>query len=201
MNINNQIIIGICGKAGSGKDTIADHIVEWYGFKKLCFADPLKRACSEAFGIPLSHFYDTTLKEVKDPYWHVSPRQIAQYVGTELFRDSMQGLKGVAIQKQFWVYRFLKDVVENSNISFVVSDVRFNNEAEVILNRGGYLFNVISNRAPESVGISNHASEAGIDFSKLPHQERIYEIKNDTDVSLFELKSQVNQIFHYQIKF
>jgi hypothetical protein len=43
------MIIGISGVANSGKDTIADRLVDFHRFIKLSFADPLKRICMDAF--------------------------------------------------------------------------------------------------------------------------------------------------------
>jgi len=43
------MIIGVAGLAGSGKDTVADHLVEYHGFVKVALADPLKRICREVF--------------------------------------------------------------------------------------------------------------------------------------------------------
>lgn len=43
------MIVGVCGRAGSGKDTIADILVRNHGFVKVAFADPLKRVCRDIF--------------------------------------------------------------------------------------------------------------------------------------------------------
>lgn len=43
------MIIGICGRAGSGKDTAADFLVKEHGFVKVALADPLKRIAREVF--------------------------------------------------------------------------------------------------------------------------------------------------------
>jgi len=43
------VIIGVCGLAGSGKDTVADILVKNHGFVKIAFADPMKRFCKEMF--------------------------------------------------------------------------------------------------------------------------------------------------------
>lgn len=43
------MIVGLCGAAGSGKDTVADFMVKNHGFVKIAFADPLKRICKEVF--------------------------------------------------------------------------------------------------------------------------------------------------------
>lgn len=37
------MLIALTGYAGSGKDTIADHLVESHGYVKLAFADPLRK--------------------------------------------------------------------------------------------------------------------------------------------------------------
>lgn len=47
--MSERPIIGICGKAGSGKDTAADHIVQEHGFAKVALADLVKRMCKMAF--------------------------------------------------------------------------------------------------------------------------------------------------------
>jgi hypothetical protein len=43
------MIIGISGQAGSGKDTVADFLVEDFTFCKVALADPIKRFCAEVF--------------------------------------------------------------------------------------------------------------------------------------------------------
>lgn len=43
------MIIGLCGQAGVGKDTVADFLVKNHGFVKVALADPLKRICREVF--------------------------------------------------------------------------------------------------------------------------------------------------------
>ncbi len=41
------MIIGIFGKKGHGKDTIADYLVDNYNFHKLSYAEPIKKICRE----------------------------------------------------------------------------------------------------------------------------------------------------------
>lgn len=43
------MIIGLCGQAGAGKDTVADFLVKNHGFVKVALADSLKRICREVF--------------------------------------------------------------------------------------------------------------------------------------------------------
>ena len=44
------MIIGICGFIGSGKDTIADYLVNLHGFRRESFANSLKDAVAQIFG-------------------------------------------------------------------------------------------------------------------------------------------------------
>jgi ABC-type glutathione transport system ATPase component len=43
-------IIGIVGFIGSGKDTVADYLVNFHRFKRESFANSLKDAVSQVFG-------------------------------------------------------------------------------------------------------------------------------------------------------
>ena len=81
-------LIGICGHAGSGKDTVADYIRHAHDNTwKLAFAKPLKEAAAILFGIPLDAFTETDWKEVPDAYWDLTPRAAAQFFGTEMVRE------------------------------------------------------------------------------------------------------------------
>lgn len=46
-----MLILGLAGNAGSGKDLVADRLVNNHGFTKMSFADPMKRFCRFAFGL------------------------------------------------------------------------------------------------------------------------------------------------------
>ena len=57
------LVIGLCGKANSGKDTIGAYLEDSWMFKQTAFAAPLKSAVSELFGVPIDMFNDRTKKE------------------------------------------------------------------------------------------------------------------------------------------
>jgi len=57
------MILGISGKMGAGKDTIADVLVSKHGFTKLSFATAIKEICSNVFNIDSNYFYDRVLKD------------------------------------------------------------------------------------------------------------------------------------------
>ena len=119
-------VVGVCGDIGHGKDTTADHLVRDFGFRRVAFADALKRSCAEATGIPLGHFYDREEKEVAASGYgyRKSPRQIAQVMGSEGFRN--------LVDPDIWVKRLgieIEQIRAEGYIGAVVPDVRFGNEA------------------------------------------------------------------------
>ena len=109
MNSNLKVqckLIGLTGHAGVGKDTVRSYLHKKYpNTWGLAFADSLKEAAAQLFGIPLDHFYDSQVKEVTNPYWNVSPRQIAQFFGTEMVRDHLHKLLPEMAAGDFWIHR------------------------------------------------------------------------------------------------
>lgn len=161
------LIIGVNGLAGAGKDTISNMVLlslqNDHRLKGQCFAFAysLKKAASVIFNVPLEHFYDRTLKEVVVPYWGMSPRQMAQQLGTEACR------KG--IRDDIWI-KSLESTVVSSGVDIAfVTDVRFDNEAEFVHKYNGIVINLYR---PDQVAIadSGHASEAGIDSKLVTHK-------------------------------
>lgn len=96
-------IIGITGKAGSGKDTVADLLVRDHGFVKVALADPLKRICKEVFGFTDEQLWgpsekrnapdlrfprhngdlNTPAKSLAQWPLYLTPRHALQQLGTE----------------------------------------------------------------------------------------------------------------------
>ncbi|MCH9715580.1 MAG: AAA family ATPase [Gammaproteobacteria bacterium] len=153
------VIIGLCGAAGSGKSEVAKYLCEHHGFEELAFATPLKKACSALFDIDLSRFNDQEQKQVMDPRWKVTPRMIMQSVGT-MIRDHMaQAIPHLNLSedRRFFTHLFetyMEDVDDNSK--FVISDVRFADEANAILKLGGEIY-CIEN--PQIESRDSHESE------------------------------------------
>jgi hypothetical protein len=115
------MIIGIAGRKGHGKTTIANALADAFpGYKLMAFADPI-RAFAEACGFDLSR------KEEPDPRLAISPRRFMQTAGTE-FGRSMMG-------EDFWVNSMAARAESSSAI--VIHDVRFPNERNWIRERGG----------------------------------------------------------------
>lgn len=141
------MIIGITGVAGSGKDTVADYLASKYGFIKVSFASILKEMLAIA-GLPEPSDRDDKEKPVK--CFNFTWREAAQTLGTEW---------GRALDENIWVKLTMAKLDLTKN--YVISDVRFDNEAEVIAHYGGIIVQ-LTGRYVELGGNSEHSSEKGI---------------------------------------
>ena len=171
---HSPLIIGINGIAGAGKDTIANMVAlsldrdNGFKVKTFAFADRLKQASAVVFGIPLEDFYDRTKKEVVVPFWNMSPRQMAQKMGTEACR--------VGIRDDIWFKALHQEIMASGVDVAFITDVRFDNEALYV--RGETYEEVDGNSQPHNpypgvvvnifrtnqslIADSDHASEKGI---------------------------------------
>ena len=152
--IHVKRLIGLTGKARSGKDTTAYILEQEHRFARHSFAFSLKQACKNIFGLSESQV-NGALKEEYDSYWEKSPRQIMQLVGTECLR--------VNFGETIWLQSLEKRVNLNPEQEFVVvSDVRFDNEAKWIRENGGVVWEI---RRQDITEVSPHSSELGVDHS------------------------------------
>lgn len=120
-------IIGIVGKKRSGKDTVADYLVQNYGYIKLSFASPLKEIIKTLFDFDDEQINGNE-KEIIDDYWNITPRRAMEYIGTNVFRKNISELIP-NIGENFWsdiLYNKCKKISEkNNDVKIVISDVRF----------------------------------------------------------------------------
>lgn len=142
-------IIGIVGLAGAGKNTVADVLIDRYGYELDSFAKPLKDITSILFGWDrdtVEGIKGRELREAKDEFWSeklgrdVSIRSMLQFLGTDLFRDNLD--------QDIWINSFLKRNQDPSK-KIVVADVRFTNEIKVIKELGGKIVRVKRGEDPQ----------------------------------------------------
>ena len=145
------MIIGITGFIGSGKDTIADYLCTFHGFKRLSFAASLKDAVSSVFGWNREYLEGSTKasrewREQKDVWWserlgmEITPRWILQYWGTEVCRNGFHN--------DIWVAS-VENKLRQANDNIVITDCRFANEVTAIKSSGGITMRVSRGQPPE----------------------------------------------------
>lgn len=134
------MIIGVCGFIGSGKDTIADYLVGFHGYRRDSFAGTLKDAVAAVFGWDRELLEGRTpearaWREQVDPWWatrlnmpDLTPRWVLQYWGTDVCRR--------AFHDDIWIAALEARLARRSD-NTVISDVRFPNEIASIRNAGG----------------------------------------------------------------
>lgn len=139
------MIIGICGLIGSGKDTVADFLVNNYNYKKESFAAALKDAASVVFNWDRNLLEGRTVearewREQVDAWWskrlnipHLTPRFILQNWGTELFRGHFHD--------DIWIAT-VENKLRLTTDNIVITDCRFPNEIEAIRKLGGKIIRI-----------------------------------------------------------
>lgn len=152
------MIIGLGFKARTGKGEVASWLVRRHGFIEVAFADALKRACVEIFGLTESQVYGDQ-KDRPDPFWNDTPRNILQKVGTECLRRGYRD--------DVWIKALEREIrdpasPETVDADWVVSDCRFPNECEAIREWGGKLVRIERPDAP-SIATGQHASETALE--------------------------------------
>ncbi|GGX33099.1 hypothetical protein GCM10007242_45220 [Pigmentiphaga litoralis] len=183
-------IIGLVGRAGSGKNTCADGLLSIAGFEPMAFADPVRAEISEAFGTDPQLLLDRKRKEVPAIELAIgrcadgryigrmnelglnggsprSPRQTMQLYGTE-YRRQMDG-------EDYWADQ-MKDAIGRElsagHHRLVITDVRFLSEAALLKRIGASLWRVKRSSA-DALPIT-HVSEAELD-----HIQCDYVVVND----------------------
>jgi len=155
------VIVGLTGRARSGKSTAANIISKAYGITEIAFADPLKEAAIHMFGITRDMAYGVNYnrEEVVQP-WGISVRTMLQKLGTECAR--------MVFQDDFWTVRADIEVESNPMYfdGFILTDVRFDNEAKWVADRGGVVIHL--HRTVGGIG-NEHASEKGVSGSLIDH--------------------------------
>jgi len=156
------MIIGICGLIGSGKDTAADYLVGFHGFRRDSFANTLKDAVSAVFGWDRELIEGRTpearaWREQVDIWWaarlgmpNLTPRWILQYWGTDVLRNHFHD--------DIWIAALEARLARRTDHT-VISDVRFPNEIKAIKSQGGRIIWIQRGTIPHWYDIACKANQ------------------------------------------
>jgi hypothetical protein len=177
------MIIGITGLAGAGKDTFAAILKNYFDNLKIPketkiyhYADILKKICIDLYNMNPKMVYDNNLKEVPSKLLDgKSPRQILQDIGTKL-RE---------YDKDIFV-KHMNNVLttKDTDTSFIIADVRFDNEALLIKEHNGIIIHIERPGTPQM----DHVTEKGISKDLID-----FHILNNSDIE--GLRMMCNTLF------
>lgn len=194
-------LIGVTGLARSGKDHASDQLAHLMKLHKYAFAEPLKTMLKSVFG---DHFHVGDRSDIC-PETCKSYRVMMQTLGTEWGREMMNPQVWVNLVAKRW-----KEVETGEHLvllprppndesagwpsyfaeGMVLSDVRFDSEAEWIQLRGGVIVEIVRpehhslvDKAKYVVGLEGHQSEKGISRHFITRT-----IVNDGTLNDFDLK-------------
>ena len=144
--IKNKLIVGLCGYARSGKDTLGNILVERLAFKRISFADMLKRDLNDYMKV--SVFNDLQEKGINIDLKNIDFENPTSIEIKEILRpymiwygEEMKRINGI----HHWMNRALSQIGENDN-KIVITDVRRINELTLFRNSRSYKEKCIKNR-------------------------------------------------------
>ena len=146
-----MLLIGITGKAHAGKDTVADMIARESTSRQIAFASPIKEAFKAIFGFHPDDFSEG--KEAQVPGFDFTIREALQTLGTEWGRN---------LQHDIWLQIALNKYHGSLVFPYkyvLITDVRFDNEADLIRANNGIVVEV---RRTAAETVAAHSSENGL---------------------------------------
>lgn len=146
-------LIGITGLARSGKDTFASLLVR-QGYKRIAFADPLKEAVATIAGEPAYLYHDDFTKEEFSEVLGTTRRAAMQALGTDYVRNHLH--------PDVWIRRAVAHWRGSGCVPTVISDVRFDNEAQAIKDLGGIVVRMVRAGSGLTGPGASHPSEQGV---------------------------------------
>lgn len=151
-------IIGFGCTAQVGKDTAAQYLEKLNPtrVKQVAFADKLKKIAMELFGLSWEQCYGSQgIKEAIDSRYGITPREIMQGIGDKM----RQVYPDIWVDTVFNVT--IPQLVEQGFDCFVISDLRFPNEADKIHEVGGTVVKIQRVGSGVTVG-HTHPSETAM---------------------------------------
>lgn len=201
------MIISISGLINSGKDTIADYLVERHGFLRESWAGTLKDAVGVVFGWDRALLEGKTeesrnWRELPDLWWTsrlgetITPRKVLQQWGTEVCRNGYHD--------EIWIAS-LENKLRGVSRNIVISDSRFPNEIQSVKRMGGLALRVKRGQDPEWVREYLAGGRSGEFAKKWPQvhaseyssigEEYHHVIENDGTIS--DLYGKINSLLQY----
>lgn len=191
-------IIALSGYATCGKDTVADILVEDYGYTKYAWADTLRMAAAAlnpvvghryASGSYWTDFHLVRYTDAIEEYGYNEAkakfpelRTVLQRLGTEVGRE--------ILGENVWVDATIQRIASERSLAdkIVIPDTRFPNEASAIHARSESQNFVVRVIRPGVGPVTDHISETGLD-------DWDFDFYIHNDGSLNDLRDRVEELY------
>lgn len=182
-NTTKKILILLAGKANSGKDTAALHLVNNHSFTKFAFADALKDFVAEKYQIDKGLLYSQEGK-----------KQEYENTGKTL-RDLLieEGLAHRTIDPDYWIKIVSQRIQKAGSDRVVISDFRFPNEYNTLLHELSETFKlktvcIFRENGAEQIEDVSETSLSDFKFDKVWFNDRtVYDLSKSIDNDIIEL--------------
>ena len=150
------MMIGLVGKARSGKSSVANVLVKEYGYLQYAMAGAIRKAILTALPFVDGRYLHEDKEEVV-PQLGVTGRHLLQTMGHNWGRLNNENTWILALDKEL-------EIMKVDCRKVVIDDVRYDNECEWIKSKGGYIIGV---ERPYLDGVEqaswrDHPSESGV---------------------------------------
>jgi hypothetical protein len=188
-------VIGLTGYAQVGKDTVANLLGE-YGYKRLSLADPIKKALYtlnpifQVDSVGRIHRLQDVVDEIgweetkkAGPLTDGTPegRRLPQVFGTEVGRS--------LLGDDVWLQVAERTMNKTPNQRWVISDVRFPNEARWVRSLGGEVIKIVRHGTePVNAHVSDQGLSGDLVDSVLPNHLGMDDLR-DTLAVLIKMMS------------
>ena len=151
-------LIGLSGRAGTGKSTIARLLCEQHAFVEIALADPIKRALAAMLDLPRAYLDDPATKETPIAWLrNTTPRRLMQTLGTGWGRQIITDDLWLILARRR-IERLTAQAEREHIAGIVISDLRYADEAAFVRAQGGTIWHIVRPAPP----VEAHSSEAGI---------------------------------------
>lgn len=187
-------IVGILGKAGTGKTTVAEFLANKFGAARFSFATPLKEMASRLLDFSREQLYGTQQqKEAIDPRYGMSGREFMQRLGHEAREN---------LYPRVWIDALVNSIIHDADdrfrnnkrpVIYVVDDIRHKNEVFGLRSLSGVDTLIIRLVCPQAPLAQNpdHPSESEMD--SIPDSSVDAVIVNDKSKGIDHLRGQIVQ--------
>ena len=157
-------IIGLCGYARCGKDSLASFLSVEHGYQRIAFADKLRDML-----YALNPLIGAGFEEADGYTWTTRVQDLVDNVGWDRAKEGYPEIRALlqrlgteagrtVLGENVWVDASLRDLDPAGR--YVVTDVRFPNEFAAIEERGGVMVRVLR---PGYEPVNGHSSETALD--------------------------------------